>query len=80
MQATKVKHGTGPLPAFDTDAPLAQRMTDAEKNKRDAFLLLDNMNDYGMSKSGLIDELTFNFGYTPDEAKNIYAEWYKAVT
>lgn len=50
-------------------------MTDADKNKRDAMLLLDNMDDYGASEKQLLAELMFNFGYSDDEAGAVYREW-----
>lgn len=62
-------------PAFDTH--LAPPMSDAEKNRRDALLMLDNLNDYGMSSDGLIDELKFNFDYDDKEATTLYWEWMK---
>lgn len=62
-------------PTFETH--IAPPMSDAEKNRRDAMLMLDNMNDYGMSRDGLIDELKFEFGYDDGEATALYREWLK---
>lgn len=52
-------------------------MTDAEKNKRDALMMLDNLADYNYSKTSMIDELVFEFGYTPEQAEDVYDDWAK---
>jgi hypothetical protein len=64
---------TGPLPDFETDAP----MTNAQKNLTMAFQMLDIQNDYGRSRDGMIEELVFNFDLSPDQAADVYRAWLK---
>lgn len=58
-------------PRTDTD--------NAAANKRDALLMLTAMNGYGASRKLMLDELTFNFGYTPKQAQDVYQDWCKQV-
>lgn len=51
----------------------------AAANKRDALLMLTTMSDYGASQALMMDELTFNFGYSPKQAQDVYGEWCKQV-
>ena len=60
-----------------TRSHTAETMTNAALNKRDAFALLDVQEDYGASKENMLDELTFGFGYTPEQAERVYNEWAK---
>lgn len=60
-------------PTFETH--LSPPLSDAEKNRQAAMIMLDNMNDYGMSRDGLISELKFEFGYSDKEAQALYWEW-----
>jgi len=66
-----MNNNTGPLPAFDVDAPLC--CTDS--NKRDALLSLDVMADYCYNRELMVNELKFNFGYDDAEANAIIKEW-----
>lgn len=47
----------------------------AEKNERDALLMLDNLEELEYSKTSMVDELVFNFGYTPAQAEDVYRDW-----
>ena len=49
----------------------------ADMNKRDALLMLDNLEQLEYSKTSMVDELVFNFGYTPDQAEDVYTDWTK---
>lgn len=67
---------TGPLTGT-TQIATCDRMTDDEKNKRDALLLLDVTEDYCYSMAQQLAELKFNFGYTDSEALAVYNDWLK---
>ncbi len=49
----------------------------AAMNKRDALQMLTVMSDYGASQKLMLDELRFNFGYTPKQAEAVYQDWTK---
>lgn len=46
-----------------------------DKNKRDALIMLDNLEELEYSKTSMVDELVFNFGYTPKQAEGVYQDW-----
>lgn len=66
----KVKHGTGPLPAFDTDAPLADHV------KQSAWIYLDDMKG-STTKQNMIDSIMIQYGMTQERAEGVYREWQK---
>lgn len=69
--STRVKQ-TGPLPAFDTDAPLADHV------KQSAWMYLDDMKG-NVSEQGMIDALVIQYGITIEKAEQVYNEWKKVT-
>ncbi len=62
-----------------TDELAGQPRTNAAANKRDALQMLDALEEYQYSKTSMVDELVFNFGYTPSQAEDVYSDWAKQV-
>jgi hypothetical protein len=62
---------------FDTH--LAPPLTDAERDRRDALLMLDSIKDYSSSHEFMLSELSFNYGYSMTEAARIYNDWLRGT-
>lgn len=69
----KQQHGTGPLPHFDTAAPLTDNV------KQSAWMYLDDMRG-SVSKDTMIDNLVIQYAVTPEQAEGVYREWLKVQT
>lgn len=54
-------------------------ISDADRNRRDALIILDNLEELEYSKTSMVDELVFNFGYTPRQADDVYQDWKRQV-
>lgn len=63
---------TGPLPAFDTDAPLADHVLQS------AWMYLDDMRG-SVSKQNMIDNVAIQYGITIEKAEQVYNEWKKVT-
>ena len=70
--SAQLKRQTGPL-----SPPAPHFETDAQQNKRDALLMLDNLEELQYPEVSMLRELMFNFGYTEAEAGRVYREWLK---
>ena len=67
------KPQTGPLPG--TTQIATSDNPNSTKNKRDALLMLDNLEELQASEKLMLHELTFNYGYTEEQAGAVYREW-----
>jgi hypothetical protein len=64
------RKSTGPLPAFETDAPLEQHTLQS------AWIYLDDMRG-NVSPQNMIDNVAIQYGITPEQARDVYEEWLK---
>jgi hypothetical protein len=70
MSARKPTGTTGPLPDFETNAPLSAHTL------KSAWMYLDDMRG-NVSPQNMIDNVAIQYGITPERARDVYEEWLK---